>query len=79
MYEYRCDERLKIQAEGSTLLGYTGFRGGLEFENAARALEEGHSNRARRLATAAFYERNINGQGALDLNRISPIERGSCV
>jgi hypothetical protein len=30
MYEYRCDERLKDKAEGYTLLGYTGFRGGLE-------------------------------------------------
>ncbi len=30
MYEYRCDERLKVKVEGSTLLGYTGFRGGLE-------------------------------------------------
>jgi hypothetical protein len=30
MYEYRCDERLKVKAEGSTRLSYTGFRGGLE-------------------------------------------------
>ena len=30
MYEYRCDERLKAKAEGSTRLEYTGFRGGLE-------------------------------------------------
>jgi hypothetical protein len=30
MYECRCDERLKGKGEGSTRLGYTGFRGGLE-------------------------------------------------
>jgi hypothetical protein len=30
MYEYRCDERPKDKAEGSTRLAYTGFRGGLE-------------------------------------------------
>ena len=30
MYEYRCDERLKVKSEGSTLLGYTGSYGGLE-------------------------------------------------
>jgi hypothetical protein len=30
MYEYRCDERLKTKAEGSTRLAYTGLRGGLE-------------------------------------------------
>ncbi len=30
MYECRCDERLKAKAEGSTLLVYTGLRGGLE-------------------------------------------------
>ena len=30
MYEYRCDERLKVKSEGSTRLGYTGFREGLE-------------------------------------------------
>jgi hypothetical protein len=30
MYEYRCDERLNTKTEGSTRLGYTGFRGGLE-------------------------------------------------
>ncbi len=30
MYECRCDERLKAKAEGSTLLAYTGLRGGLE-------------------------------------------------
>ena len=30
MYEYRCDERLKPNAEGSTHLTYTGCRGGLE-------------------------------------------------
>jgi hypothetical protein len=30
MYEYRCDERLKVKAEGSTRLAYTGLRGGLE-------------------------------------------------
>jgi hypothetical protein len=30
MYEYRCDERLKVKTEGSTRLTYTGFRGGLE-------------------------------------------------
>ena len=29
-YEYRCDERLKVKAEGSTRLTYTGFREGLE-------------------------------------------------
>jgi hypothetical protein len=30
MYDYRCDERLKTKAGGSTRLTYTGFRGGLE-------------------------------------------------
>jgi len=30
IYECRCDERLKATAEGSTRLGYTGLRGGLE-------------------------------------------------
>ena len=30
IYECRCDERLKVKVEGSTLLVYTGFRGGLE-------------------------------------------------
>jgi hypothetical protein len=30
MYEYRCDERRKGKAQGSTRLTYTGFRGGLE-------------------------------------------------
>ena len=30
MYEYRCDERLRAKAEGSTLLAYTGLRGRLE-------------------------------------------------
>ena len=30
MYEYRCDERLKAKAEGSTRLTYTGSCGGLE-------------------------------------------------
>jgi hypothetical protein len=30
MYEYRCDERRIDKAEGSTRLGYTGLRGGLE-------------------------------------------------
>ena len=30
MYEYRCYERLKVKGEGSTRLGYTGFREGLE-------------------------------------------------
>jgi hypothetical protein len=30
LYEYRCDERLKDKAEGSTLLTYTGLHGGLE-------------------------------------------------
>jgi hypothetical protein len=30
MCECRCDERLKVKAEGSTRLGYTGLRGGLE-------------------------------------------------
>ena len=29
-YECRCDERLKVKAEGSTLLAYTGLHGGLE-------------------------------------------------
>jgi hypothetical protein len=28
--ECRCDERLKTKSEGSTLLSYTGFLGGLE-------------------------------------------------
>jgi hypothetical protein len=30
MCEYRCDERLKTKAEGSTRLAYTGLLGGLE-------------------------------------------------
>jgi hypothetical protein len=30
MYECRCDERLKAEAEGSTLLTYTGLCEGLE-------------------------------------------------
>jgi hypothetical protein len=30
MYEYRCDERLKVKGEGSTRLTYTGWRGGLK-------------------------------------------------
>jgi hypothetical protein len=30
MYEYRCDKRLKVKAEGSTRLVYTGLSGGLE-------------------------------------------------
>jgi hypothetical protein len=30
VYEYRCDERLKVKGEGSTSLSYTGFHGGLE-------------------------------------------------
>ena len=30
MYEYRCDERLKVKGEGSTRLTYTGLIGGLE-------------------------------------------------
>jgi hypothetical protein len=30
MYEYRCDERLKAKAEGSTPLANTWLRGGLE-------------------------------------------------
>jgi hypothetical protein len=30
IYECRCDERLKAKTEGSTRLGYTGWRGGLE-------------------------------------------------
>ncbi len=30
MYEYRCDERLRAKAEGSTRLTYTGLCGGLE-------------------------------------------------
>ena len=30
MYECRCDERLKAEAEGSTRLQYTGLHGGLE-------------------------------------------------
>jgi hypothetical protein len=30
IYECLCDERLKVKAEGSTRLVYTGFRGGLE-------------------------------------------------
>ena len=29
-YEYRCDERLKAKAEGSTRLAYNGLREGLE-------------------------------------------------
>jgi hypothetical protein len=34
MYEYRCDERLKAKAEGSTRLAYTGLRGGTDLQNA---------------------------------------------
>ncbi len=30
LYEYRCDERIKVKDEGSTRLGYTGLSGGLE-------------------------------------------------
>ena len=30
MYEYRCDERLETNTEGSTRLVYTGLNGGLE-------------------------------------------------
>ena len=30
IYECRCDERLKVKAEGSTRLTYTGLCGGLE-------------------------------------------------
>ncbi len=30
LYECRCNERLKSKGERSTLLTYTGFRGGLE-------------------------------------------------
>jgi hypothetical protein len=30
MYEYVCDERLKVTGEGSTRLTYTRFAGGLE-------------------------------------------------
>jgi hypothetical protein len=30
MYEYRCEERLKAKAEGSTRLAYNGLRGELE-------------------------------------------------
>jgi hypothetical protein len=30
MYGYRCDERLKVKAEGSTRLTHTGLHGGLE-------------------------------------------------
>ena len=30
MYEYRCDERLKVKDEGSTHLAYTGLNEGLE-------------------------------------------------
>ena len=30
IYEYRCDERLQVEVEGSTWLTYTGWLGGLE-------------------------------------------------
>jgi hypothetical protein len=30
IYECRCNERLKVKAEGSTRLTYTGLRGGME-------------------------------------------------
>ncbi len=33
IYECRCDEGLKAKVEGSTHLGYTGLRGGLEHLN----------------------------------------------
>ncbi len=42
---------------------------GRKFEKAAHALEQGLANRTSRLVTAAFYERNISGEGARDLNR----------
>jgi hypothetical protein len=38
MYEYRCDERLKVKSEGSTRLGYTGSYGGLE--HLTRSIDE---------------------------------------
>jgi len=40
IYEYRCDERLRVTVEGSTHLGYTGLSGGLEhlkIETSSRA------------------------------------------
>jgi hypothetical protein len=55
MYEYRCDERLKAKAEGSTRLAYTGLRGGLEhlktetrYSEAAGEGEEGGAGGGRR-------------------------------
>ena len=30
MYECRCNERLRVKTDESTLLSYTGFLGGLE-------------------------------------------------
>jgi hypothetical protein len=30
IYEWRCDERLKTKAKGSTRVAYTGLLGGLE-------------------------------------------------
>jgi hypothetical protein len=40
MYEYRCDERLRPQTEGSTRLTYTGLFGGLEHLNIETKLNE---------------------------------------
>jgi hypothetical protein len=38
IYEWRCDERLKTKAEGSTRLAYTGLLGGLEHIKIERRL-----------------------------------------
>ena len=41
MYEYRCDERLKTKAEGSTHLGYTGLcRGREDLKIETRLIDE---------------------------------------
>ena len=44
-YQYRCDERLKAKAEGSTRLVYTGLREGLEhLKIKTRLVHEGFSS-----------------------------------
>ncbi len=40
MYKYRCDKRLKVKAEGSTRLAYTGLRGVVYDETMVRRENE---------------------------------------
>ena len=40
MYKCRCDERLKVKAEGATCLPYTRLRGGLEHLKITRLIDE---------------------------------------